>query len=203
MYYIIYETRNLINDKIYVGAHQTENLEDGYLGSGKILKQAIKKYSIENFERKILYQLNSSEEMYQKEKEIVNEEFLLRENIYNLCEGGKGAFSGAQKGKKLPVKTIKNMKLAQQTWWDNQSEEYRQERYMYIKTQSKKENKKYGSKKEKNPFYGKTHSDEQKAKWSKNRKGKKQPRGICPYCNKEGGLWSMKNFHFENCKFKK
>lgn len=41
--YIIYKTTNLINDKIYVGKHNT-SVNDGYLGSGKILKQSIKKY---------------------------------------------------------------------------------------------------------------------------------------------------------------
>jgi hypothetical protein len=36
-YHIIYKTTNLINGKIYVGMHSTDNLNDGYLGSGWIL----------------------------------------------------------------------------------------------------------------------------------------------------------------------
>ena len=44
MFFIIYQTTNLINNKIYIGKHQTSDLDDGYLGSGKLLLQAIKKY---------------------------------------------------------------------------------------------------------------------------------------------------------------
>ena len=54
-YYIIYETKNLKNGKIYIGQHQTYDLDDGYLGSGTRLKRAIRYYGSEFFKRKILY----------------------------------------------------------------------------------------------------------------------------------------------------
>ena len=44
MYYFIYRTTNLINGKYYIGQHHTEDLNDGYLGSGRVFIQAIKKY---------------------------------------------------------------------------------------------------------------------------------------------------------------
>jgi hypothetical protein len=48
-YHIVYLIRNLVNYKIYVGVHSTQNLYDGYLGSGKILKLDILKYGKEKF----------------------------------------------------------------------------------------------------------------------------------------------------------
>lgn len=40
MYHIVYLTTNLVNNKIYVGVHSTYNLDDGYLGSGKLISKA-------------------------------------------------------------------------------------------------------------------------------------------------------------------
>ena len=45
----IYLITNTLNNKIYVGKHSTDNLDDGYMGSGKIIIRAIKKYNKENF----------------------------------------------------------------------------------------------------------------------------------------------------------
>lgn len=90
MYYTIYKTTNLLNNKIYVGLHITDNLEDDYLGSGTLLKRAVNKYGEINFKREILHILNTREEMASKEAEIVNEEFIARTDTYNLALGGFG-----------------------------------------------------------------------------------------------------------------
>lgn len=87
-YYIVYQTTNKIDGKIYVGYHKTKNLEDGYLGSGKYLKYAIAKYGKENFERIILKIFDTSEEAEAYEREIVNEEFSQRSDTYNFALGG-------------------------------------------------------------------------------------------------------------------
>jgi|APGre2960657423_1045063.scaffolds.fasta_scaffold96747_2 hypothetical protein len=92
MYYIIYKTINQIDNKYYIGAHTTMNINDGYIGSGKYLKRAIKKYGIENFKRQILFQFDNSMDMYNKEKELINEQVVKDQNSYNIKIGGEGGF---------------------------------------------------------------------------------------------------------------
>ena len=93
MYYYVYKITNKINDKIYIGVHRTKDLSDGYMGSGSYLKRAQLKYGIENFEKEILFIYDNPEQMYEKEAEIVNAEFILNESNYNLTVGGVGDFS--------------------------------------------------------------------------------------------------------------
>lgn len=103
MKYIVYCTTNLVNNKIYVGVHKTEDPDkfDGYIGCGvKItmpstfmnpktpFQYAVKKYGIKNFKRTILYIFDDAKDAYNKEKEIVDETFIKQENTYNLILGG-------------------------------------------------------------------------------------------------------------------
>jgi len=77
--------------------HQTKDLNDGYMGSGKYLIHAIKKYGIENFEKEILYVFDNEQEMKDKEAELVNENFVSRKDTYNICVGGQGGWSYVNK----------------------------------------------------------------------------------------------------------
>lgn len=61
----IYKTTNLVNNKIYIG--QSKKNKPEYLGSGKILKKAIKKYGIEKFKKEILCVCKDKTELNQKE----------------------------------------------------------------------------------------------------------------------------------------
>lgn len=92
MKHIIYKTENLINGKIYIGYHASENIEDSYIGSGKLLKKAISKYGLENFKKEILYVFPSREEALLKEAELVSLNFVKSNDNYNLKAGGEGGW---------------------------------------------------------------------------------------------------------------
>ena len=90
MHYV-YKTTNKENGKYYVGVHKSENIQnDSYLGSGYILAKAIEKYGKESFTREILFEFETPEEAFEKEREIVNEEFVKNEQTYNIALGGHG-----------------------------------------------------------------------------------------------------------------
>ena len=56
MFYIVYLTTNLVNNKTYVGKHRVvgDLFDDEYIGSGSIMLSAIKKYGKNNFKKDIL-----------------------------------------------------------------------------------------------------------------------------------------------------
>ena len=90
MKYTIYQIKNKINGKLYIGKHQTENIDDGYFGSGVALRSAVEKYGKENFVKEILFVFDTEKEMNAKERELITEEFVMRNDTYNLGVGGEG-----------------------------------------------------------------------------------------------------------------
>jgi group I intron endonuclease len=161
MFYYLYKITNLVNNRFYIGVHKTKNLNDGYMGSGKILKQAIQKYGIENFRKEILEFFTDSESMLKKEREIVTEDFLLREDVYNLRKGGDGGFDFINKNKlNNTADSIKRKSAAMKKYW--------------IGKDCSGEN---------NPFFNKNHCEETKKVMSEKRKkffenGGQHPKGM-------------------------
>ena len=91
-YHYFYKITNQINGHFYYGVHNTNNLDDGYMGSGKRLHYAYKKYGIENFKKDILKFFNTKEDAFEYEAKIVNETLINDINCYNIVTGGKGSF---------------------------------------------------------------------------------------------------------------
>lgn len=97
MYFIIYKIVNNINNKYYIGRHATNNIDDGYMGSGKGIKNAIAKYGIENFNKEIIATASTREELWDLEKSIVDETVLKDPLSYNMAYGGKHYLDGLKK----------------------------------------------------------------------------------------------------------
>ena len=92
MKYIIYKVTCTINGMIYIGYHSTDDINDNYLGSGKYLLSAIKKYGCKKFKKEILHIFENKEDALLKEAEIVNHQFVRRKDTYNLKIGGEGGW---------------------------------------------------------------------------------------------------------------
>lgn len=87
-YHFVYQTKNLINGKTYIGRHSTNNLDDGYIGSGTLLKRAIKKHGKENFLCTHMCYFDSYVESVEEEKFLVTKDYCKKEGNYNIVEGG-------------------------------------------------------------------------------------------------------------------
>lgn len=88
--------------------HQTANIDDGYMGSGKYLRNSQSKYGMENFSKEILFIFDNHSDMVSKEIELVNEDWCSDKNTYNIRKGGKGGFTkeNSSKGRKSADKII-------------------------------------------------------------------------------------------------
>lgn len=109
MWYV-YKVTNKINGKIYVGVHKSDDIaNDTYMGSGVVIRKAIKKYGLSNFSREILFSFDTEKDAYDCENEIVNEEFVNSPLTYNATVGGIGGWSHI----KNPGQHMKNPEIAE------------------------------------------------------------------------------------------
>lgn len=88
--YCVYCVTNKLNGKTYIGQHHTDNLNDNYMGSGKIILEACAKYGVENFSKSILAITEIKKVVNILEKYFIA---LYREEgkaEYNIANGGDG-----------------------------------------------------------------------------------------------------------------
>lgn len=174
MYYTVYKITNKINGHFYIGKHITKNLDDGYIGSGKLIKAAIKKHGKENFIKEILEFLNTEEEMNEAEKRYV----VLGEGSYNLCPGGHGGFgyinSSNLNGAYLGVNKMKELHKDSEwhLWWSERKNEGQTKIDHDIRLKKWKETFKNNGALKANHFKDKNHTEETKKKMSLSHKNK-------------------------------
>ena len=169
MYYTIYKITNQINGKFYIGSHKTKDLDDNYMGSGKYLIRAQEKHGIENFKKEILFVFDTPEEMYAKEAEIVNEDFLAEENTYNLKIGGFGGWDHEnQNSEKQRQKCIKGN--AKQKWLSENDQTWMGAANKAVAASKNMKNAHKTGKFRYDNFAGKSHTEEAKRKISETHK---------------------------------
>ena len=192
----------------YIGVRSCTCLpeNDGYMGSSKILGEALNK-NPEYFTKTIIDTFptreiaNTNEQWFHETYDVArNSEF------YNLCIAPKKfnmcgrTFSDATRkkqsivkmgsnnpnyGKKHSLETLEKMSKAKKG--KKRSTETRKK----ISAALSGEN---------SPMYGKSPSPETREKISAAKKGIPKAKIICPYCSKLGGSSAMKRWHFANCK---
>lgn len=89
-YGYIYITVNSLDGKSYVGQSRGK-FKPKYLGSGKFLISAIKKYGRDKFSVEAVEWCESMEELNQAERDYISMMKFMGASIYNLHEGGVGA----------------------------------------------------------------------------------------------------------------
>lgn len=182
----IYLTTNNINGMKYIGKHYGE-LDDAYLGSGKLLKQAIDKYGKEHFSKIILDVSENDSENSEKEKQFIALYNAVSNPLfYNIHEGGSGGntIAGYTPEEKEALRHklselnrgqnngmygkhhTKETKAFLSYWaeFERDNSCYRTEEF-----RTKMSEKTKGSN---NGMYGKKHSEESKQKMSVHSKGK-------------------------------
>lgn len=183
--YFIYLTTNLYNGKKYIGKHYGF-IDDNYLGSGKLLQRAIKKYGKENFCREILDFSLTEEENCEKEKYYIAL-FNACENemFYNIHEGGAGGNTtkGWSEEERIAYSLALSKKYAGKNnpmYGIKRSEEWKQRHSYWAKnirdnsvyrTPEYKEKMSKLTSGENNGMYGKHHTEESKQKMSEHSKG--------------------------------
>lgn len=166
--------------------HSTNNLEDGYLGSGKRLWYSINYHGKESHTKEILEFCDNREQLKKREEEIVNEQLLTEDLCMNLKTGGEGGFTSEEHREKFfnsynPESYQKG--LEKQQWLTENDEEWVSNKRRKQANSLKRYIKENG-----NSFEGRQHSEETKRKMSESKKGQ----GVGKSNSQYGTCWITK-----------
>lgn len=158
MYNFLYKTINKKNGKAYIGVHSS-NINpmekfDGYLGSGHVLKKAIKKYGKKSFHREILIICESAEYAYLLEEKLVNDDFIRQKDNYNVVVGGKGGYIGSHlyDDPEHKKNASERAKKQNQKFIDDYGKDAMSERMKHVAAGCTEESRKHGAEKLKKKY---------------------------------------------------
>ncbi len=190
--YFIYVTTNKVNNKKYIGlcSMKKDNWES-YLGSGKLLHKAIKKYGKENFERQIIQYCDTIEEAIKTERDyILDNECHLKEEWYNIAVGFT---TQGSKGKKQTEKHRSVMQKLLTGVPKAESSKQKQSESRRLKI-------------EQGAYSFNNHTEEQLSKVQsvgKANKGRIHKKTLCVHCGNSYGPAPYSKFHGDKCKLAK
>lgn len=128
--FYVYKTTCKINGKIYIGkASSHKKNTEKYLGSGKLIQAAIKKYGRDNFEKEILGEYDKELEAYKAEQYFIEKyDSKNSKKGYNIHSGGCGYLEHLEHDKEF-FKTTEyreKQRKASKDMWDNMTPERRE-----------------------------------------------------------------------------
>ena len=194
-YYYIYITTDLTNSNQYVGFHSTDNLEDNYMGSGRMINEAILEKGVDNFSNEIL-EFCTLSNWKKRETFWIKEKNTKYPNGYNLTNGGEGVigmepwnkglkncyseetkkkWSQFRKGRRLTPEAKKKLS------------DFNKGKIVSIKTKHKQSEAHKGSK---NPMFGKPAWD-----------SINNIRKTCEFCGVETNVGNYGRWHGQKCKY--
>ena len=219
MRFIVYLTTNLTNGKKYIGSHATEDINDGYLGSGRIFLKALQKYGKENFKREILHECENIHQARKLEAPNIIKYKTLVPKGYNVNENGGWGYNGithgpltrkriseALKGKPCPEERRKRISISCKGIQAGEKHPFWGKKHSEETLQKISQSRKGQHAGEKHHYFGKERDSETKLKISETLQGRKTPNEIkkklseagknvkkikCEYCGKECAPWTI------------
>ena len=175
----IYKTTNLVNGKFYIGKDQGGKYN--YLGSGSVLRLAIKKYGRENFLNETIEEVSDRSKLNEREIHWIEKfDAYRRPDCYNISTGGEGGKDTLTHHPNI-VEIKKKMSKSQLEWQKNgRTEEHKRNLSLSINRNGPR-----------------VLTEEWKQKISKSMP-KRQKLQTCPKCGMSGGN-NMKRYHFDKC----
>lgn len=119
-FHFVYKTACTVTGKWYIGLHSTDNIDDGYLGSGMRLTRSVKKYGEAAHSREILFMGATRKEASNKEAELLSEDVRKDPMCMNLGPGGLGATDRPATSEETATKLSKASKgyVRTKEWYD-------------------------------------------------------------------------------------
>lgn len=193
MRYYIYKTTNSTNGHFYIGRRQFDGdiLSDPYIGSGKRLKLAIKKYGIQNFVKEILEECDDYDSLVSAEIRVITNELIKLPSCYNMAKGGHGGYTFYEERQLKHTQEAKD-KISRANAGRRRSD-------VSDRLSANTEFQLY--------WVGRSRSLEDKKKKSEaalrrlsNGDSEFNRSVQCPHCDKIGQQANMIRWHFDNCK---